>query len=64
LLTQRLTRVVELARTANVELMTHPINPYEYDCLMSDLYRGRVAAVPMGSFARLPAACPRSCNRV
>ena len=35
----RITRVWELSKIANVELMTHPVKPKEYAYLMSDAYR-------------------------
>ncbi len=47
-----LTRVFELARVSNVELMTHPAHPDEYAHLMSDEYRialGRLATGTYGS---------------
>jgi predicted glycoside hydrolase/deacetylase ChbG (UPF0249 family) len=38
----RLERVFSLAETSTVELMTHPVNPSEFEYLMSDAYMDRV----------------------
>jgi predicted glycoside hydrolase/deacetylase ChbG (UPF0249 family) len=45
----RLPRVFDLAKRHTVELMTHPINPAEYDYLMSDAYASDLRAVNPGS---------------
>jgi len=49
----RLTRVGRLARTANVELMTHPAQPEEYAVLRSEDYLEAMKDVPVGSYAAL-----------
>jgi predicted glycoside hydrolase/deacetylase ChbG (UPF0249 family) len=41
--TGRLERVFSLAETATVELMTHPVNPGEFQYLMSDSYMNRLS---------------------
>lgn len=45
-----LRRIVTLADTANVELMTHPQVPGEYDFLMSDGYAEAVSRVRLASY--------------
>lgn len=50
---ERLPRVFDLARTATVELMAHPVHPAEYDYLMSDSYADALGAVNAGSYAGL-----------
>src|SRR6266568_8142119 len=47
--TKRLKRVSELARAANVELMTHPVNADEYNWLTSDRYYDALGQVQMGT---------------
>ena len=49
----RLTRVAELAKLANVELMTHPIHAEEYDYLVSVKYSELLAGLDKGSYVRL-----------
>ena len=51
--TARLSRVLELATTANVELMTHPQVDAEYDCLMSDSYAQSISGTAMGDYRLL-----------
>jgi predicted glycoside hydrolase/deacetylase ChbG (UPF0249 family) len=55
---QSVDRVFELAKSSNVELMTHPVVQKEYDWLLSDECGDRMAAVSTGSYATLlvPAA--------
>ena len=48
-------RVYDLADSATVELMTHPINPPEHDYLMSDTYATALRAVNAGTYAELVA---------
>jgi predicted glycoside hydrolase/deacetylase ChbG (UPF0249 family) len=48
-----LDRVVTLARTESVEVMTHPVKPAEYALLMSNRYRDLLATVCRGSYADL-----------
>lgn len=50
---ERFARVVALAKTANVEVMTHPGNPAEYRFLMNQDYRGMVVGLRKGSYAVL-----------
>lgn len=50
---QKLTRVAALARSANVELMTHPVLPDELHFLMGDQFRAFVSDLPLGGYARL-----------
>jgi len=49
----RLARIFALARTANVELMTHPQLPAEYDLLMSDAYGQAIAQTRLAGFDEL-----------
>jgi predicted glycoside hydrolase/deacetylase ChbG (UPF0249 family) len=49
----RFARIVALARTAHVEVMTHPVNTSEYDFLVSDTYRKMVAGLQRGSYVSL-----------
>lgn len=55
----RLTRVLELAKTATVELMTHPEKPAEQSCLLSDSFGDALRALTLGHYAQL-ANAPRS----
>jgi len=55
--TGRLERVFLLAETTAVELMTHPMNPGEYQYLMSDAYMDRVCRLER-SVPRAPRARP------
>jgi predicted glycoside hydrolase/deacetylase ChbG (UPF0249 family) len=50
---RRLARVAELARTATVELMTHPEKPQEFACLMNDPPITSKYRVDACSYARL-----------
>ena len=49
----RLERVAELAATSNVELMTHPVVPTEYDYLLSEGFSHTFAADRKGSYQSL-----------
>ena len=49
----RLEQVLQLARDANVELMTHPQVQNEYDFLMSDNYGRAVAGVQLAGYEAL-----------
>jgi chitin disaccharide deacetylase len=51
--TDRLKRVVEIARNHKVELMTHPGNDAEYNFLMSEGYKQAIHSVPAGSYSDL-----------
>lgn len=46
-------RVADLARTSNVELMTHPIDSDEYAWLMSDQFSEATRGVRLETYARL-----------
>jgi predicted glycoside hydrolase/deacetylase ChbG (UPF0249 family) len=50
-----MTRVYDLAESATVELMTHPVNPTERDYLMSDTYATALRAVNAGTYAEVGA---------
>jgi predicted glycoside hydrolase/deacetylase ChbG (UPF0249 family) len=49
----RIERIVDLARTSTVEMMTHPANPREYTYLMGDHYARRVQGVRQGTYRLL-----------
>ena len=49
----RLTRVMELARTATVEVMTHPANAIEHASLMSDDFLARLGRLEKGTYSLL-----------
>jgi predicted glycoside hydrolase/deacetylase ChbG (UPF0249 family) len=49
----RLGRVADLARKANVELMTHPVASEEYQYLMSEPFRDLLREQRMGSYSAL-----------
>jgi hypothetical protein len=49
----RLAFINRLSRTANVELMTHPEKPAEYDCLMSEPCLELVKEIGIGPSAVL-----------
>jgi predicted glycoside hydrolase/deacetylase ChbG (UPF0249 family) len=49
----RLEFVIKLANTANVELMTHPHVPEEYDFLMSYEYGHAISSVRLGNYYSL-----------
>lgn len=46
-------RVFRLARTASVELMTHPINPLEHAYLNSDIHKTMLSSVQLCSYAHI-----------
>jgi len=48
---KKLDRVVSLAKSSNVELMTHPINPREAAYLMSDEFFELLQPLKVGSYA-------------
>lgn len=50
---ERFARVAALAKTANVEVMTHPGNTAEYRFLVSEEYREMVSGLPKGPYALL-----------
>jgi chitin disaccharide deacetylase len=49
--TGRMTRIVELAQTAVVEIMTHPVNASEHTYLMSDDFPTRLAGAEKGTYS-------------
>jgi chitin disaccharide deacetylase len=50
---KRLERVFDLAITADVELMTHPVRPEEYAWLMSTVHAEKLRNVEIGSYSTL-----------
>ena len=52
----KLRPIVELAQTANVELMTHPAWNAEYEFLMSSEYQSVTHSVAMGTYLQLSGA--------
>lgn len=50
---ERLTRVMDVARAASVEIMTHPANADEYDFLMSDAFLSSLEVPEMGTYSSL-----------
>ncbi len=51
--TERLQRIVNLARSRNVEVMVHPERNEEFDCLMSDEYFNMICLVKIGNYGIL-----------
>jgi|SRR5690348_4876986 len=51
--TARLERIIQLARTANVELETHPVEDAERTLLLSDAFRARLGDVRIARYAQL-----------
>jgi predicted glycoside hydrolase/deacetylase ChbG (UPF0249 family) len=49
----RLARVVALARSHSVEVMTHPAREAELDCLMGDRYLAALQSVERGTYASI-----------
>ena len=49
----RMPRVVETARTGNVELMTHPIHAEEKNWLLSDAFPGTTEGLRLAPYAQL-----------
>jgi chitin disaccharide deacetylase len=49
----RLKRVVELAKTTNVELMVHPQRPIEYDFLMSGAFLQLTSQINLSTYSSL-----------
>lgn len=49
----KLGRVTALAKSANVELMTHPVAPLEFNYLMSGEFQAAVQGVRLSSYALL-----------
>jgi hypothetical protein len=50
---QRMERVIALARTRTVELMTHPVIPEERDYLLSDNWVSWLNGVEQGDYSML-----------
>jgi chitin disaccharide deacetylase len=50
---KKLERVIELSKTARVELMTHPHNALEYDFLMSDRFKEMFSGVKLADFTEV-----------
>ena len=50
---ERLRTIFDLAKGANVELMTHPERRHDFQFLMSDDYAELVREVPVGTYATL-----------
>lgn len=50
---KKLGRVVALAESGNVELMTHPIVPREADYLMSDEFEAMLQRLNVGDYAKI-----------
>ena len=51
--TARLERIIQLARTADVELETHPVEDAERTLLLSDAFRARLGDVRIARYAQL-----------
>ena len=49
----RLDRIIELSKSANVELMAHPANADEYAHLTSREFRSALEPVPTGTYAHI-----------
>jgi predicted glycoside hydrolase/deacetylase ChbG (UPF0249 family) len=52
----RLERITELAKSATVELMTHPEKSNEQASLLGDSFQDRLGGVQTGTYSNLPAA--------
>jgi chitin disaccharide deacetylase len=50
---QRLKKIIDRARSADVELMVHPERKETHDYLMSSAYRNTIAGIPMGTYRML-----------
>jgi Uncharacterized protein conserved in bacteria len=50
-LEKKIARVIELAKSSKVELMTHPVIPTESEYLMSDQFRGMLERLDTASYA-------------
>ena len=60
--TGRLPRVFRLARSFDVELMTHPSNPVEYEYLMSDRHEDALSQLLTGSYSTMKGLCRTSAS--
>ena len=49
----RLSKVLDLAKTHSVEVMTHPVNPNELDYLMSETFVSQLARLECGTYSAL-----------
>jgi hypothetical protein len=50
---KKLDRVVALAKSSNVELMTHPILEFEFNYLMSDEFEAMLQRLGVGDYAKV-----------
>lgn len=50
---ERLARVLDLAKTSAVELMTHPVTPAEMRLLESDAYARQVRGIELGTYSSI-----------
>jgi predicted glycoside hydrolase/deacetylase ChbG (UPF0249 family) len=62
LATGGLPRVFRLARSSDVELMTHPSNQVEYDYLMSDRHEDALSQLATGSYSTMKSRCHTSAS--
>lgn len=53
LLSGRMPRIAELAKSSNVELMTHPVRPQELEFLLGNQWSRRIAELKVGSYEQL-----------
>jgi chitin disaccharide deacetylase len=60
--TGRLSRVFRLARSFDVELMTHPSNRVEYEYLMSDRHEDALSQLSTGSYWTMKGRCRTSAS--
>ncbi len=51
--TGRMTRVIELAKVANVEVMAHPVRPDERDYLLSKMHWDMLQEIDKGTYASI-----------
>lgn len=49
----RMQRIVDIAKSTNVELMVHPERKKELDCLLSDNFFNMISSVKIGNYALL-----------
>jgi hypothetical protein len=59
--TKTIDRVYELAKSATVELMAHPVVPIERSYLTSSAHLETIADLPVGSFQNMQPAKTKSC---
>lgn len=51
---RRMGRVLEVARSATVEIMTHPVNPKEQEFLLGEVFERGLGTLPRATFAAVP----------